>query len=497
MKVTVTTDMDIAWSLSTCVVVPSLELLGILPGSQLLSGDQTSMLKSLAGQRRISGKEYEIYFLAEPHGPSGGILAIGLGDSVSRCAEVLRRGMGKACAVLASNRITHVVFDGTCLTGLPVEALVEGLMLGQYDFARYKEAPADPPVKVDTITICVAKNAPLDAQRAACERATVMCDAATWARDLANTPPNDMTPTALSCHAAAMAREAGCECTVLDESEMQDLGMGAILGVSRGSGEPAKLIIVEYRHPTATKTLALVGKGLTFDTGGISIKPSTNMHEMKYDMCGAAGVLGAMKAIAALKPVINVVAVVPSSENMPGSNAQVPGDIVKAYNGKTIEVHNTDAEGRLILADALAYTVDKYKPDAIVDAATLTGAGIVALGHYAAGVLGNNDDLTAGLQRAADSTGERIWPMPMWDDYAELIKGTHADLCNIGPQGEAGTIIGACFLKEFVGDVPWAHLDIAGTAWGVKNVPYLDPKHATGYGVRLFAQWVLDEARGN
>ncbi len=496
MKVTVTTDTPIAWSQSTCAVVPVFESTAI-PESALLSKEQTTALRELAQQQRIRGKANEVYFLPEPKGPSAGILVIGLGESARSNREVLRRIAGKACAVLASNRITHVVFDNTHLIDLPVDAFIEGLMLGQYDFAQYKKTPTDPPMKVDTITICTPKETLLDSLRARCERAVVMCDAAAWARDLANTPPNDMTPTALAFHAEAMAREAGCECTVLDESEMQDLGMEALLGVSRGSSEPAKLIVVEYRHPGAKKTLALVGKGLTFDTGGISIKPSANMHEMKYDMCGAAGVLGAMKAIAALKPAINVVAVVPSSENMPGSNAQVPGDIVKAYNGKTIEVHNTDAEGRLILADALAYTVDKYKPDAMVDAATLTGAVIVALGHYAAGVLSNNDDLSTGLQRAADSTGERIWPLPMWDDYAELIKGTHADLCNIGPPGEAGTIIGACFLKEFVGDVPWAHLDIAGTAWGVKNVPYLDPKHATGYGVRLFAQWVLDEARGN
>jgi len=218
------------------------------------------------------------------------------------------------------------------------------------------------------------------------------------------------------------------------------------------------------------------------------------MHEMKFDMCGAAAVLGAMRTVVQTRPPINVVCVAPAAENVVGSRAQKPGDIVRAYNGKTIEVNNTDAEGRLILADALAYTVEHYQPDKIVDLATLTGAAIVALGHYAAGVMATDDDLYASLQAAADATGERIWRLPLWDDYSKLIEGTHADLSNIGPAREAGTIVGGCFLKEFVGDTPWAHIDIAGTAWGGKNIPYLNPKHATGYGVRMLSEWIRREA---
>lgn len=275
---------------------------------------------------------------------------------------------------------------------------------------------------------------------------------------------------------------------------MAKLGMNAILGVARGSEQRANLMVLRYESPGAKRTLAVVGKGVTFDTGGISIKPSESMHEMKYDMSGAAAVLGAMRAIAALKPAINIIALAPAVENMPGANAQRPGDIVKAYNGKTIEVLNTDAEGRLVLADALAYAVDKFKPDCIVDLATLTGACVTALGHYAAGVTATDDALYEALCRASDVSGERIWRLPLWEDYDKLIEGTHADLANIGPRGEAGSIIGGCFLKHFVGDTPWAHLDIAGAAWGGKNISYLRDKDASGFGVRLLTQWILDQA---
>jgi leucyl aminopeptidase len=268
--------------------------------------------------------------------------------------------------------------------------------------------------------------------------------------------------------------------------------MNALLGVARGSAQPPRLIILEHHYSDDVKTVALVGKGVTFDTGGISIKPAASMHEMKYDMCGAAAVLCAFMTLAELRPAINVIAVVPAAENMTGDAAQRPGDIVRAYNGKTIEVHNTDAEGRLILADAMAYAVDKYKPAAMVDAATLTGACVVALGFYAAGLFTNNQELADSLIAAGNATGERLWQLPLWPDYEKLIEGTHADLCNIGPR-EGGAISAAAFLKEFVGDTPWAHLDIAGTAWGVKNIPYWSTDHATGFGVRLLTNWVLNQ----
>jgi leucyl aminopeptidase len=303
-----------------------------------------------------------------------------------------------------------------------------------------------------------------------------------------------MTARILATEAEKMANEFELEVTIFNETDLERMKMDAFLGVNRGSAEPPRLIVLKHDVPESTTTLALVGKGVTFDTGGITLKSGPGMHEMKFDMCGAAAVLGAMRAIAQMNPQVNVVAAVPASDNKPGPNAQVPGDIVRAYNGKTIEIYSTDAEGRMLLADTLAYIVDQYKPDAIVDIATLTGACIYALGHYAAALLGNNDELEGDLELAAEASGDRVWPLPLWDEYGRLMKGVHADLNNAGPRGEAGTITAAAFLQEFVGDTPWAHLDIAGTAWDVKHVPYLHPDHATGFGVRLFTQWVMDVA---
>lgn len=463
-------------------------------GDELQAADAEA-LRGLCERGVITGKAGEAYYLSTPGSAYAGVLVLGLGAYAGFNAEALRRGAGSACAIFKRERVSHAVFDGTSGDALPVEAFIEGVMLGQYDFTAHKDSSGDPPVAVEEMTVIATEGERMEALREGCARTVQICRNANWARDLANAPANKMTPTTLAAQAEEIAKETGCTCQILNESEMAALGMEALIGVSKGSAEEARLIFLEYKHDEATQTLAIVGKGITFDTGGISIKPADSMHEMKYDMCGAAAVLGAMRSVCQLKPKINVVCVVPSSENKTGAEAQVPGDIVKAYNGKTIEVHNTDAEGRLVLADALAFTVDKFKPDAIVDAATLTGACVVTLGHYAAGLMSNNDDLTADLQLAADASGERVWPFPVWDDYTKLIEGTHADLCNIGPRAEAGSITAACFLKEFVGDTPWAHLDIAGTAWGGKHISYQAPQHASGYGVRLLTQWILNQSQ--
>ena len=265
---------------------------------------------------------------------------------------------------------------------------------------------------------------------------------------------------------------------------MKKLGMGMLLGVSQGSNSPARLILSEYRTPGAKQTLAIVGKGVTFDSGGISLKPGKSMDEMKFDMCGAAAVLGAMYAVARLKPKINVIGVIPATENLPGGKAQRPGDIVTAFNGKKVEILNTDAEGRLILGDALSYSVKQYKPDAIVDLATLTGACVVALGHHATGALTNHASLMEQVRTAGEQSGDRVWELPNFPEYGELLKGKYGDLQNIGGPA-AGTITGGKFLENFVGDTPWVHLDIAGTAWNVKYVDYQPANGATGVGVRL------------
>lgn len=480
---------DVEITPGTCLVTPLLESRSVEPSKLIITNDAVS-LAVLTDQKRITPTTH--YFLATPASAYAGILTLGLGDEDDLGAEDVRRAGGKAVEALRSHRIDTLVVDFLGLPNAPIEAFLEGVIIGQYDFTQYKEEPDELPTYIERIIVV---SEAIDAGlRERCEHSVLTSLNTNWARDLANLAPNHLVPSSLAAYAEAIARELDCKSTVMGVDELRRLGMNAILSVSRGSSTYPKLIILEYSHPEATKTVALVGKGVTFDTGGISLKPGLNMHEMKYDMCGAAAVLGAFKTIATVKPKINVKCLVPASENKTGADAQRPGDIVRAYNGKTIEVHNTDAEGRLLLADALAYASEKFSPDAMIDCATLTGAVIAALGHFGAGIMSNDDNVQAQLQAAAESTGERVWPLPMWDDYAETIKGTHADLCNMGPPGQAGSIAAACFLENFVGNTPWAHIDIAGTAWGVDGIPYLNPKHATGYGVRLLTQWVLDYA---
>ncbi|UCH10460.1 MAG: leucyl aminopeptidase, partial [Fidelibacterota bacterium] len=272
------------------------------------------------------------------------------------------------------------------------------------------------------------------------------------------------------------------------------MGMAALAGVAAGTDQPPKFIVMEYHGGKSGEApLALVGKGLTFDAGGICIKPSEKMDEMKFDMSGGAAVLGIMEVVSRLQPKLNIVAAIPSTENLLGGSAQKPGDIVKAYSGKTIEVINTDAEGRLILADALSYVVDKYKPAAIMNFATLTGAVLIALGHRASGLMGNNDEFIEEVKLASEKSGERVWQLPMWEEYSEDIKSKVADIKNIGKGRLAGTIAGGVFLKEFVGETPWVHLDIAGTAWQDDDQPYT-PGGGSGVAVRLVTTLILDRA---
>ena len=317
-------------------------------------------------------------------------------------------------------------------------------------------------------------------------------EAVNAARLMALTPANDMTPTHMAARAKELAADAGLQFDVLDEERMRALGMGSLLGVSRGSDEPATLSVLTYKgDPASSETLALVGKGLTFDTGGISIKPAENMHEMKYDMSGGAGVIAAMWAIGKLRPKANVIGLVPSSENLPGHRAMKPGDILKAMNGKTIEVINTDAEGRLILADALCYakTLGATK---IIDAATLTGACVVALGHAASGTMSNDDAFVERFLKVVADIGERYWRLPLYPDYDAQIKSDIADLKNTGGRAAGAETAGA-FLKAFVGDTPWIHLDVAGTAYLDSESAFM-AKGPTGTPVRAFVSIVEDFA---
>ncbi len=310
-------------------------------------------------------------------------------------------------------------------------------------------------------------------------------------KDLANLPGNICTPTYLAEQARQLAdRHSAVKATVLEESDMEKLGMGALLAVSRGSRQPAKLIVLEYHGAKAKdKPIAFVGKGLTFDAGGISIKPAQNMDEMKYDMCGGATVLGLMETAAQLELPLNLVGVIPASENLPGGNAFKPGDIIKSMAGKTIEVLNTDAEGRLILCDALTYT-ERFDPRVVIDIATLTGACIVALGRHATGLLSNDDELSRALLDAGQTSLDRAWQLPLWEEYQEQLKSNFADLANIGGRDD-GTITAACFLARFAEKFRWAHLDIAGTAWKTGQ-----NKGATGRPLPLLVQYLLDQLEG-
>ena len=360
------------------------------------------------------------------------------------------------------------------------QAFCEGLILGAYSFNEYKSDKKEK--KVTPITVTVTGNA----SAVMVNKALAIGDSVSLARDVSNHPANIATPTFLAKHAKRIGKAKNFKVKILDYKDCKKLGMGAFCGVAQGAKEPAKAIIMEYMGgKKGDKPFALVGKGLTFDSGGISLKPGAKMDEMKFDMCGSSTVLGVMNAIAELQPKMNVVAVIGSTENMPGSNAQRPGDIVTAYNGKTIEILNTDAEGRLLLADMLSYTVDKYKPVGMMDFATLTGAVLIALGHKSSGVMGNNDDLMKEVKKSSDNTGERVWELPMWKEYSEDIKSKIADIKNLGAPMQAGTIAGGVFLQEFVGDTPWVHMDIAGMAWGPTKPSYQPKNGATGYGVRI------------
>jgi leucyl aminopeptidase len=322
----------------------------------------------------------------------------------------------------------------------------------------------------------------------AVREARLVSETVRWVRDLVSEPANRMTPTLLAERAEEMARQWGIKHRVLDEDDIASLGMGGLLGVASGSKEPPRLIVLEHEadDPRAPK-VALVGKGITFDSGGISLKPAQKMDQMKTDMAGGAAVLGVIQAAARLRLPVNLVGVVPATENLPSGKAYKPGDVLTTLSGRTIEVTNTDAEGRVILADALSYAL-RFEPDLLIDLATLTGACIVALGDRIAGMMGNASEVLEALRRAGESTGEMVWPLPLPEDYEEYIKSEVADMKNSGGR-DAGTIQGGLFLQKFVGGKPWVHLDVAGPVWTEKDRPYA-PKGATGFGVRLLVAFL-------
>ncbi|MBI2313318.1 MAG: leucyl aminopeptidase [Betaproteobacteria bacterium] len=359
-----------------------------------------------------------------------------------------------------------------------------------YRFDRLKSKQSEVRRPLRKLTLSVSRRAELAAGEEAMRQGLAVAHGMNFTRDLGNLPSNLCTPSYLAEQAVGMARTYSLKAEVLEQKDMEKLGMGALLSVTRASREPAKLITVEYRGTDRKqKPVVLVGKGITFDTGGISLKPAAEMDEMKYDMCGAASVLGTLKAVAQMQLAVNVVGIVPTCENMPGGDATKPGDIVTTLSGQTVEVLNTDAEGRLILCDALTYA-ERFEPDVVVDVATLTGACVIALGHVASGLLSNDDGLARELLHAGDYAFDRAWHLPLWDDYQEQLKSNFADMANIGGR-PAGTITAACFLSRFTKKYRWAHLDIAGTAWKSGK-----EKGATGRPVPLLSQFLIERAGG-
>ena len=448
------------------------------------SGDTAKDIKELSDSGEFSGKALDIALLHRPAGLKAKRLVLaGAGKRDKFDSSVLRKLAGAVVRTLKSKGVRSITFalgDGFNSDEY-ASAAVEGAILGAFESDRYKTDPKKNDKRVESFTV-------LGGSQTAVDRGRILAEAQNYSRGLANDPPNLLTPMRMAEHARELAAEYGLNCEILDQDRMRQLGMGALLGVAQGSAEPPALIVLRYQPPlgaAAKEHLGLVGKGVTFDTGGISIKPATDMDQMRYDMAGGAAVLGAMRAIAQLKPAIPVTGIVPTVENMPGSRAQRPGDIVTSLSGKTVEVLNTDAEGRLILIDALTYA-QRLGCTHLVDAATLTGAVVVALGHHYAGAFSNNQPFLEKLLAAAKSEGEKMWQFPLDEDYKKALESEFADLHNIGGR-PGGAITAAMFIRDFVNDVPWVHLDIAGTAWLEEAKPFM-AKGATGIGVRTFTQ---------
>lgn len=442
---------------------------------ELLSG----AIRKAYDLKDLKGKEEEVQLFYQDEKR---FLTIGLGKKDKFDLVGVRKAGGTAAKYAISKKFGNLAVEafGNHDSFEFSQALAEGLILGSYQFEGYK---TDKESKVFPLESAVI----LGGNKKGAATGTINAGAVCYARDIENHPGNIVTPTYLANVAADIASEGRMKLTVFDREEFTEMGMGGLAGVALGTDEPPKFILLEYNGgKKEEKPVVLVGKGLTFDSGGISIKPAAKMDEMKYDMCGAGVVLGVMKAVASLKPDRNIVAAISSTENLSGGKALKPGDILTAYNGKTIEVLNTDAEGRLILADALSYISKHYDPEFIFDFATLTGAVVIALGHISTGIMGTDEELINAVKKASERTGEKVWELPLWPEYLEQVKSKIADVKNVGEPRQAGTIAAGAFLKAFVKeDIPWVHFDIAGTAYGMKENPYLPKNGATGEIIRL------------
>jgi len=450
--------------------------------------------RKLAKSGELTGKMLEFTLVHTPAGlKSARLLLVGAGKREQWNSAVLRKIAGAALRYLKARSVknfTLLVREGHA-TEEAAQAIAEGALAANFETDKYKTDKKNDK-NIETVLLAGFS----DAERAAGDRGLskgrIIADAQNFTRDLVNEPSNKLTPRILAQKAEAMAKEAGLAVEILDEKKIADLKMGALLSVAQGGPEPPRVMVVTYTPANpkpGAPVIGLVGKAVTFDTGGISIKPADGMEKMKYDMAGGATMLGVMRALAALKPSVKVICVVPSTENMPGGTAQKPGDIQTAMSGKTIEVLNTDAEGRLILADGVHYA-KQLGATHLVDAATLTGAIVVALANVNVGVFGSDQAFTDKLLTSAKAAGEKMWQLPMDDEYREFIKGSFADIQNISSGKGGGSITGAWFIREFAGDTPWIHLDIAGTAWNDDAKPWL-AKGPTGVALRTLVHLVM------
>jgi leucyl aminopeptidase len=468
------------------IVVPFFSESELSGPAKALDAALDGALADVIASGEVKGKAYEIALVHAKNHPFHRVLLVGLGERAKFEGWMLARYAGAAVRYLGRRNVSEIAIalpEGAAGNEVAYAAFVaEGAYNGSFDITTYQEKP-EKPIAVKTVEL-IAHGLDAKAVAKGLDRGVILGDAILFARRLAVTPANDMTPTILANEAVKAGKATGIDVEVFDEPKIRELGMGSFLSVAQGSAQPPKFIVMRYTgDPGSKELLALVGKGITFDTGGISLKGPERMEEMKYDMSGGAAVIATMAALGRLNPKINVVGLVPATENMPGGKATKPGDIVKAMNGKTIEVINTDAEGRLILADALCYA-NKLGASRIIDTATLTGACVVALGHAASAAISNDDAWIAEFLAAAKPTGERYWQMPAYDEYASQMKSDIADLKNTGGRA-AGTLTAAAFLKSFVDETPWIHLDIAGTAY-LDNESSWQAKGPTATPVRAF-----------
>lgn len=454
------------------------------------------MISSLLRRGDMEGKLGQTLLLHhQPNLPSERVLLVGCGKEREFAESQYREVNAKAAKLLNETGSTEMT---TYLTELEVKGRNVAWKVRQtvmtieaviYRFDRLKSKSAGPRRPLRKVVLAVPKRSDISAGEQAIKEGKATSNGVALTKDLGNLPGNICTPTYLAAQASELGRQYGIATKVLEAADMEELGMGSLLSVSRGSNQPPKLIVLEYKGGReGDAPIALVGKGITFDSGGISIKPAAQMDEMKYDMCGAASVLGTLRAVAELQLPLNVVGLIPAAENMPGGNASKPGDVVTSMSGQTVEVLNTDAEGRLVLCDALTYA-ERFKPSSVIDIATLTGACVIALGSHATGLMGNNEPLVRELLTAGKESYDRAWQLPLWSEYQEQLDTNFADMANIGGR-EAGTITAACFLSRFARKFKWAHLDIAGTAWKGGKA-----KGATGRPVPLLTQFLINRCR--